>query len=369
MRATSYIDIDLDAISDNVKRLCEISGKAMMAIIKANAYGLVDHIIAKHLEEEGVYFFGVSSILEAVSLRDHGIKAEILVLGYVDLEDIKTAIDDDIQVTIVSPDYAKTIATNDIKGLRVHIAVDTGMHRLGLWPEEIEETMALLEGRGAKVEGIFTHYAKSGDDKDFTDLQYDRFLKVLEDLDRDFPYIHTANTDGALTLADGVSSFVRCGIGIFGYSSFEDVLRPSVSLYSTVTNTRYIKKGEGIGYGQVDHLEEDAYILTVAIGYADGIIRKNRGRKVYIDGHYCPIFGNVCMDQLMVKSDVYIAPGTKVEIFGDHISIYDMAKDLETIPYEILTSMSDRLERRYHKGGRIVGVHDPRFAPEKHENA
>ena len=361
MKENSYIAIDLDAVHKNLDILKGTSQKNIMAIIKANGYGMVDHIIASSLWSYGVRSFGVSSILEAVSLRRHGIAGDILVLGYVDHSDLKTAKENDIAIATISKDYVTDIDKDILSGLKVHLAIDTGMHRIGLLSDEVEEVLVYLLKNEALVEGIFTHYAKSDDDMAFTKLQYERFKEIYQRLDYVFKYVHTANTDAALNFKDEISNFARCGIGLLGYCSDESMLAPSVSLHTTVTNCRLVKSGEGIGYGQTYHLQNDTYIMTLAIGYADGILRKNKGRSVFIDGEYLPIVGNICMDQMMIAGTHPLKPGSDVEIFGENISLYDMAKDLDTIPYEILTMLSDRLERRYIKDGKVIMTYDPRF--------
>ncbi len=361
MKANSFVSIDTDAYRHNIHYLSEVANKKMMAIIKANGYGLVDHIVAKIAMEEGVDFFGVSSLLEAINLRRNLVSAKILVLGYVPKEDIREALLNDVAITTVSKDYIYSIDKKDLFCLKVHLAIDTGMHRIGILEDEIDEVLAYLKENGAIVEGIFTHFAKSDDDIDFTVMQYERFKRIVKHLDHHFTYIHTANTDATIRAFDDISTHVRCGIGLLGYASVDQKLKPCVSLYSTVTNCRLVKKGEGIGYGQTYHLDHDAYIITLAIGYADGLLRINKGRKVYVDGHYIKIVGNICMDQLMCESEVPIKVTSDVEIFGEHISLYDMAKELNTIPYEILTGLSDRLERRYYKDGKLYLTYDPRF--------
>lgn len=361
MKANSYIKIDTDAYRYNIERLRDVSKKKMMAIIKANGYGLGDSVVAKIAMDEGVDFFGVSSLLEAIALREKLVDAKILVLGYVAKSDIKEAVWNDIAITTISKDYIFSLDPEDLLCLKVHVAIDTGMHRIGLLAEEVDEVIAYLVENGAIVEGIFTHFAKSDNDSEFTSVQYDRFKDVLESTKHDFKYIHTSNTDATIGLDDKVSNYVRCGIGLLGFNSLGYDLRPCVSLHTTVTNCRLIKAGEGVGYGQVYHLDHDAYILTASIGYADGILRKNSGRNVYVDGKYLPIVGNICMDQMMIQSETPVAIGSEIEIFGEHISLYDMAKELETIPYEILTGLSDRLERRYFEDNRCYLSDEPRF--------
>ena len=157
------------------------------------------------------------------------------------------------------------------------------------------------------------------------------------------------NSDAACKFEDELTNAIRVGLGMVGYSSYDIGLIPSVSLKSNVVNCHLVKKGETVSYGATFKAEKDSWIITLPIGYADGWIRKNQGRKVYIEEEYGEIVGKVCMDQMMVK------------VFGEHISILDVAKDLDTIPYEILTLLSDRLTKKYYKSQKLIEVKAHRF--------
>lgn len=367
MYRNSYLKIDLDNYRFNINYLKKKAGKELIAIIKADAYGLIDGFAAKILHEEGVKIFGVSSLDEALALRQKGFKEEILILGYVDSDYLDLIRQHDLSIPTVSKAYIAELLRHDLHGIKIHIKVDTGMNRIGLEMEEVGECLAALKAKGAKIEGIFTHYASSDCDLDFTKLQYERFKQTIDHLDHPFKYIHTANTDATLSFADEVSTHVRCGIGLLGYSSFKSELRPCMSLYTSIDNLKLVHKGEGISYSQTYILDEDAYIATLPIGYADGIIRHNKGRKVYVGKEYAPIVGNICMDQMMIRVAKEYPTNEPVEIFGDHISIYEMAKELDTIPYEILTLLSDRLTRVYTQGKTVIKTITPRFKGAENE--
>lgn len=347
MLSNTYLKINLDNYRFNINYLKKHSNKNLIAIIKANAYGAIDYKCAEILNEEGIDFFGVSSLLEALSLRRHGINGEILILGYVDPQNLDTVIKNSLSIATVSKDYVNELLNYDISGLKIHLKIDTGMNRIGLFKVEVKDALNKLLDKGAKVEGIFTHYATSDEDLKFTAVQYQRFKDVLHGLNYNFKYIHTSNTDATVAFNDEVSNYVRCGLGLLGYSSYKSELKPCASLHSKVINCKLAKKDTAISYGQHYHLLEDEYIATVAIGYADGLLRSNTGRHVYIDGEYAEIVGSICMDQMMVHINKPAAIKSDVEIFGEHISLYDMANDNKTIPYEILTSISDRVTRVY----------------------
>lgn len=361
MYRNSYLKIDLDNYRFNINYLKKKANKELIAIIKANAYGLIDECSAGILQEEGIKVFGVSSLDEALALRNKGFMQEILILGYVDSKYLDLIRKYNLSIPTVSKVYVEDLLRHDIHDIKIHIKVDTGMNRIGIETEEVKECLTSLTKKGAKVEGIFTHYASSDNDQDFTKLQYERFKKTIMNLDYSFKYIHTANTDATLHFDDDVSTHVRCGLGLLGYSSFKSELRPCMSLFTSIDNIKMVHKGEGISYSQTYILEEDAYIATLPIGYADGIIRRNKGRKVYVGEEYAPIVGNICMDQMMIRVSEKYPLNEPVEIFGEHVSLYEMAKELDTIPYEILTLLSDRLTRVYVQGGAIIKTVTPRF--------
>lgn len=362
MLSNSYIEINVDNYRHNINYLKEISSKNLIGIIKANAYGAVDFKCAKILESEGVNFFGVSSILEAISLRHHDIKGNILILGYVDPHDLYLAHKYDLSISTISLDYIKEIINYDIKDLKVHLKIDTGMNRIGLFKDEVLKALNLLLEHKANVEGIFTHYACSDNDDNFTYQQYLKFKDVVNLLNYDFKYIHTSNTDATIHFRDEISNYVRCGLGLLGYSSYHTDLKPCVSLYSKVINTKLAKANSGVSYGQHYKLEKDEYISTIAIGYADGLLRAYTGNMVYVDGEYAKIVGSICMDQMMVVSSKPLKLGSKVEIFGEHVDIHDIANQLDTIIYEVLTNLSDRLSRAYiNNNHEIIDIFNNRF--------
>ena len=364
MLRESFLEINVDRYRVNIAHLMGINDKKLIAVIKAYGYVIIDYIAAKLATDAGVDFLAVSSLAEAMSLRDHDIKnANILILGYVPVEYIKLIKKQNLSIATVSKDYVYSINKEDLKGLKIHLKIDTGMNRIGLFADEVQEVLAYLLNNGALVEGIFTHYACSDEADDiFTKLQYERFKTILNSLDYDFKYIHTSNTDATVHFKDEVSNYVRCGLGLLGMSSYHSDLKPCLSLYSTIINSKTIKEASAVSYGQHYKLVTGDHIATLPIGYADGVIRKNTGRKVYLEGSYATIVGSICMDQMMIKTDKAYPVGTQVEIFGDHVSIFEMAKDLDTIVYEILTNLSDRLTRVYVDDKRnVVGIYTPRF--------
>ena len=168
-------------------------------------------------------------------------------------------------------------------------------------------------------------------------------------------------TDAAILIDDDICNYQRIGIGLLGYSSYETDLKPAISLYSEVIVCKQLEKGETVSYSRNYTSDGTGYILTIPLGYADGLYRSNTGKQVYIDGEYATIVGNICMDQLMIHSENPHKVGSLVEIFGEHISIEQRAAQLNTITYELITGFSDRLRRIYISDNKIIKSIDPRF--------
>ena len=357
MYRNSYIEINLDRISDNIKFFSK-DNRRIIGVVKANGYGIIDYMEVKTLQEAGVDFFAVSSLDEALHLRRHQIDDEILILGYVPIDAMDVLRENNLSIVTISKEFVEQA---DLSNVKVHIKIDTGMNRIGIKPSEVNEVLNLLLDKDALVEGIMSHLASADGDMDFTKKQYEIFKKAVEDTGYKFKYIHISATDGAIALNDDICNYHRIGLGILGYSSYETQLKPSVSLYSEVIMCKQLEKGDTVSYVRNYTSDGKGYILTIPIGYADGFYRANTGKQVYIEGEYATIVGNICMDQLMILSEKPYAPGTKIELFGKHIDIVQRAKELGTISYELLTSLSERLSRKHIKNGEIIEVIDPRF--------
>lgn len=340
----TYLEVNEDNIRYNINYLKEVSHKKLIAVVKANGYGTSDFELARIASKEGVDLLAVSSIYEAVNLRKKGILTDILILGAVDIEHFDIVREYGFHIVTVSKDYVLNNARKFL-GIKVHLKLNTGMNRIGILPSEAKEVFDVLRKSNAAVVGIMTHYACSDCDDVFTQKQYKEFNEVVESLNYQFKYIHTCNTDATVSLNDEVSNYVRCGLGLLGYSLKKSELKPAVSLYSEVINVKKVPTGEGVGYGQKYISNGKGYILTVPIGYADGYLRSNSGRLVYVGDELCVVTGNVCMDQMMVKSEVERKIGDRVELFGEHISIVQRAKDTKTVVNELLTNISSRVTR------------------------
>ncbi len=362
MYRTTWMEVNLDKIADNVRKCREICGKRIIAVLKADAYGCGDSHVAKAVLEAGASMIAVSSVDEALMLRNEGYDGEVLILGMTDPEDVPLLVENSISTAAYSPEWAEAVVKKNCRGLKVHMKVDTGMSRIGFRTNEsLKEGFLKLKEAGCSMDGIFTHFCCADTDMEMTDRQYERFRSAVEYLDYPFEWIHCDNSDATVFFKDPISNACRLGISLYGISTYEKSLEYPIALYSTVMMTKHVSKGETIGYGATYTAEGDEIIATVPIGYADGLVRANQGRKVYIDGMLCEITGRVCMDQVMIRLDHDVPFGTPVEIFGPHISIEKMAEELHTIPYEIICLISGRVTRTYIWHGEKVTEENARL--------
>lgn len=348
----TFLEIDLDNLLENTKYLIEKTNKKVMAIVKADGYGLVDYYIASFLENEGIDFFGVSNLDEAIRLRKHGIKSKILVMGLIEEFDLLREYD----ISVITPSFNYVKEHQDkLKDIRVHIKVNTGLNRLGILKEETKDALDLLIEAKAKIEGIMTHYACNAD-REYTKKQYKDFKEIVNSLNYKFGYIHTAASDAIVYLEDDISNYTRLGLALFGYTNIENnfAIKPILSLYSEVVDCKKVNKGEGVSYGHKYISDGEGYISTVAIGYADGVNRNLSGKKVHIGDIEGTIVGTICMDLLMIKTDVPLNIHDKVELIGKHHSVYDRAKEVDSCCCQVITSISDRVTRLYIKDHKVV---------------
>ncbi|MCI6272563.1 MAG: alanine racemase [Erysipelotrichaceae bacterium] len=363
MYRDAWIKVDLDAFKYNIKTIIKKTNKNLIAIVKANAYGCGIQEIYKAAEEAGACMFAVSSLEEAIALRNCGCKKDILILSYVSHEYIDIIKKNDLTLTTVSLDWIKTFSKYDASNIKVQIKLDTGMNRIGLKSEEeLKEAIKILDNSKMIIEGIFTHFACSDEKENpMTNKQFKLFENTVKNCNRNFKWIHTSNSDGAFILNENFTNAVRVGISLLGINTYDKTLKNVLSLFCRITNVKKILKGETVSYGATYKALENEIIATLPIGYADGWIRKNQGRMVLVEDEYAEIVGRICMDQMMIKLKSKKNIGTLVELFGKNISIEKIANDLDTIPYEIITILSDRLTRVYFKDNRYLTNFNPRL--------
>jgi len=369
----SWTEIDLKQLVKNyqIYKKSLPADSEIMAVIKADAYGCGDVMVAKALQGEGVGLFAVSNIDEAITLRDAGIKGEILILGYTAPSLASVLAEKNIVQAIVSEEHAEAMAKMNIK-IRCQFAIDTGMNRIGLdadFPNECEKTIRKYIDK-FDICGIFTHFcvADSLDNENvrFTESQIEKFQAVYERIkDLNLRYIHCCNSAGGMFYVNHVASalklsnIVRLGIVLYGLKPDKSNklpvgIKPVLSWKTVVSVVKTVRAGEFIGYGRTYRADSDRKIATLATGYADGYDRhlSNKG-YVLIHGKRARIVGRVCMDQMTV--DVTDIPETKmgdsaILIGCDGNEIYtadDMAEQLGTIGYEAVCGISKRAQRFY----------------------
>lgn len=354
--------IDLEAISQNIKSVqAHIpAGKKTFAVVKANAYGHGAVQVAQHIRSL-VDGFCVSNIDEAIELRESGITEFILILGVIMPEEIVLAKKYQITVTVASMEWVNlAIATQiDLSGLSVHLKVDSGMGRIGVRSlSEADQVIAKLNEQGCHVEGIFTHFATADEaDLDKFEQQFSFFSELVDNLAYKPDLVHASNSATSIWHSETIFNAVRLGIVMYGLNpsgrklELPFPLKPALSLESSLVHVKKLEAGADIGYGATYTTSGEEYIGTVPIGYADGWTRDLQGFSVLVDGHFCPIVGRVSMDQITIHLPKKYTLGTKVTLIGgsgdNSVSATDLAQYKQTINYEVLCLLSDRIPRIY----------------------
>lgn len=355
----TFLKVDVDSCIKNIDSFKAHTGKKVMGIIKAYAYGLGDYPLGQYLEKKGIDFFGVSSIEEAINLRKHGMKADILVLSYV--HDIEICKKNNLSVIVPNKHFIEEHKEN-LKDLRVHIKINTGLNRLGINPNELNEVINELNKYGATIEGVMTHFAKA-EDKEYTEKQYKLFADAVKESNYNFKYIHTSATDASLYLNDPLSNYVRIGLGLLGVTYLETPfkLHNVATLLAEVIDCKKVEKGDGVSYDHLHISDGSGYYLTCAIGYADGIDFEYSGKEVYVNDQIGTIVGKVCMDLLIVKVDKPCKVGDQVEIIGEHMTIERRSKEIHSNFQKVMTDISDRVPRVYYVNGKVDKEINSRF--------
>ncbi|MCO6531065.1 alanine racemase [Lactobacillus sp.] len=364
--------VDLSAIKQNIEQ--ELNhlepGQKLFAVIKANAYGHGAVKVAQLAAKNGVSGLCVAILDEALELRRAGITQPILVLGVTPEEYATLAAKNDISLTV--PDFewlnaADQELNNTGLQLKIHLAVDSGMGRIGFSEDEefLQANDFLLDNPHFEVEGLFTHFASadSSDDTYFK-TQVERFEHLKSLLKVKPKWIHVDNTAASIYGKKVHSDLVRFGIGLYGLNpssnpSTPDLpaqirLKPALSLESELVQVHTIHKGQGVGYGSTYIADCDQIIGTIPLGYADGFIRKFQGFKIQVGDEYCPIVGRICMDQLMVRLPYEMPTKTKVILISNDPTapnnIKAAADYVDSIHYEVACLLDDRLPRIYREG-------------------
>jgi alanine racemase len=362
--------VDLAAIRHNARVLQDRAGDAaVMAIIKADAYGHGILPVARTLHEEGIRHFGVARLDEGIQLREEGHTARILVLGAPAPDHVPRYADYNLDLTVPSADVAAAVIRHARPNaeIRVHLLADTGMGRLGLVPDDVPAVASrLAETTGVTLAGLWTHFATAdAPGSSFAQTQLERFQAVVEDLDAPVEHIHAANTGALLTIGEPAHDFspslVRSGIALYGLAATPELatrldLRPAMQFTAQVTQLKTVPAGTPISYGSHWQAPRRTRIATLGVGYGDGYPRLCSGRaSVRLGGTSCPVVGTICMDMCMVDLGppdrppaTNVTVGDEAILFGpDGPTVYDVARWSETIPYEICCGVSPRVPRRY----------------------
>lgn len=355
MRST-IMEIDVNAFKHNVNEIQKYVGdKIIMPVIKANGYGT--HINYKKALIDKFEIVAVAIVDEAIALRKIGYENEIFVLNQPSVGEINDIIKHNITIGVSDRDFIKTIGELN-KKINIHLEIDTGMGRTGIQSyETIEISKILRRYPNISVKGIYTHFSSADSDEEFTKKQVEKFKKAIDDAESilgKLKYIHCSASNGILKMQDEFYNLVRPGILLYGYESFSGVkeildLKPISKLKSKITFLKDVDKNTPISYSQTYKTKKKTKIATIPIGYADGIRRvlSNKG-NVVINNKKAPIVGNICMDSFMVDvteiKDVKV--GEDVYIWDNKIiTLEEIAKQCNTINYEIISTISDRVPR------------------------
>jgi alanine racemase len=359
--ALRWAEIDVAALARNAEVIATLVRPAtVMAMVKANGYGHGITIAARAALDGGASWLGVYTPQEALGLRAAGFDAPILVVGWsppATLDDLATS---GVDVSVVDAEGIRAVAAAAAAGRRprVHLKIDTGLHRLGALPETLESLVDAMGDAGNRVEvaGIFTHFADAGEDPGFTIAQHGRFLEAVEALRPVAPdaLLHTSGSAAILAHPAMHHDLVRAGIAFYGYPPVPGPasLRPAMNVFCRVAQVRTVPQGESVGYGRTWRAETPRRIATATIGYGQGLPRalSNRGH-LGIRGRRCPIVGIVSMDQVGVDvSDVDgVAAGDTAMFIGERDGIRIGADEVGgltgTLPHEILCGVSEGIPR------------------------
>lgn len=373
MESTNYYRptkavVNLGAIKENVKSLKRYLGKetSVIAVVKANGYGHGDVETAHAVLEAGAAMVSVATPDEAVWLRENGIVGDILVMAPTPVSFAATAARLDITIAVSGDEWLKeALCVQDQfeKPLKIHMKIDCGMGRVGLRDVQTLDLMVgmLAQSRSIVLDGVFTHFPCADDECSSTTREqsevFKKFVALLPEKPR---LVHASNSAATLLYPEYAFDAVRFGIGLYGVppSSFVATnlpfeLQRSLSVESELVFVKELPKGSKVSYGGTYKTTNDEWIGTIPIGYADGLRRGLQGQEVLIAGERMPIVGTICMDQCMVKLPREMSVGEKVVLIGkqgnEEIVVEEWAERLETISYEVVVSISNRVPRVYEE--------------------
>ena len=365
----THLEINLEAITSNLNfyRSLLKPETRLMVMVKAFAYGSSGFEVAKLLQYHRVDYLAVAYTDEAVRLRENGITLPVMVMNP-HPESFQKLYQYDLEPQIYSMDILNSFidflqVKERNKCMQIHLNFDTGMRRLGFEANELPAIITALKKNKTiiKVKAVMTHLAGADENEHtpFSFQQLDAFDKIINKLKSELSYsfiCHALNSAGIVRFSEKQCDMVRLGIGLYGVEPnalFQDKLLPASTLKTTVSQVKMVNRNESIGYGRKGMAKSNMEIATIAIGYADGFDRRfsNGVGKVLIKDKFAPVIGNVCMDMTMVDvTGLNVVAGEEVIIFGNKPTVTQLADWIGTIPYEIMTSVNERVKRLYFDG-------------------
>ena len=374
-----WAEVNLDNIAHNMREVRRISAsREIIAVIKADAYGHGAMEVAPILMDNGATCLAVAVVTEALELRRAVKEAPIMILGYTPVNYVEEIVNNDIEITAYDYEYVAELskeAEKFNKKIKIHIAVDTGMGRIGFLPSDnsVKDVYKISKLSNIIIESVFSHFSSSDEkDKSYTFSQFEKFdwfCSKLKEAGVEFNFRHIANSGAIIDMPSMHLDAVRPGILLYGYYPSNDVkkckinLKPAMSLKASIINIKRLPAGEYISYGRAYKTDKESIIATLPIGYADGYTRLlfNKG-KVIVNGKFAPIVGRICMDMCMIDvTDIDgLKVGDEVIIMGEDRGIIynadDIANHIGTINYEIVCAVSKRVPRVYIKDDKIVEI-------------
>ncbi len=362
---STWVEVDLEAIRNNIRWFREFSPAQVMAVVKANAYGHGMLPVARAALQAGATWYGVARLEEALALRVGGITSPVLILGYTPPQCMVEALTAHISMAVWDEHQVEQAALAAKKAgvaARLHLKVDTGMSRLGVQPEQALDLAArLVRTPGVDFEGLFTHFARADEpDPTPTDAQQERFERVLAQLEKAGlrpPWVHAANSAASLKRPSAHYDLLRVGIALYGLHPSPACLlppafRPALTWKAVLSQVKVLPPGRGVSYGHVYTTTGWERIGTVAVGYADGL-RRIQGNWALVGGRRVPVVGRVCMDQIMLQLDQVpqAQAGDEVVLIGqqgeERLSAEEVAKAWGSINYEVVCAIGARVPRLY----------------------
>lgn len=359
---STRLEIDLQALEHNFKYFKDLlkADSLMIAAVKANAYGTDAVTVAKHLEKLGVDYLAVVFTREGIALRKAGVKKPILVFQAT-AQEIPQLVKYNLEPSLYSDAIFRAFSVyaeeENLEAYPVHIKFNTGMNRIGMALSQAESLgVAFKTNHHLQLKTIFTHFAASDDlnEREFTLRQIRKFKEVSKTLENSLGYMplrHACNTMGVINYPDAHFDAVRLGIGLYGYTYNEEVnkeLKVVGKLYAPIIEKQYLNPGDSVSYSRTFIAEEPMITATIPLGHADGISRaygKGKG-WVFLNDRKARILGNVCMDMIIIDvTEIACDEGDLIEVFGENNSGIKLANAIDTIVYELIAGISNRVPR------------------------